>query len=384
MSISSQTLHLKKFQPAENKKELKKFIGLPWKVYKDFENWIPPLRVKVLDDLDTKKNPFYKHANICLWNAYRGKEHVGRIAAIYDKSHNDFQDEEISFFGFFECMNDTEAAKALLNAAEEWGKDLGFHRIRGPVNPSFNHSVGLLVNGFDLDPMVMMTQNPPYYADLIESAGYTKEKDLLAYTSSIHKEFPDRVRRIAEKVAKKHNVSFRKVDMKNLDKEEKLIREVYNRAWEKNWGFVPMNDEEFTYAVKSLKDLIVPEMSLVAEVKGKPVGMSVPILDVNQILKTIPSGRLFPTGFFKLMTQLNLKRGVIDRVRFLVMGVVLEYQHIGLAPVIYYESYKEGLKAGVKELELGWILEDNHKMNSVANILIGNPSKTYRVYSREM
>ena len=380
----SAPLQLKKFYPDENKKELKKFIALPWKIYKDFKNWIPPLRVKVLDDLDTKKNPFYKHADICLWNAYRGKEHVGRIAAIHDKTHNEFQEEEISFFGFFECMNDTEAAKALLHVAGEWGKNRGFHKIRGPVNPSFNHSVGLLVYGFDLEPMVMMAQNPPYYADLIEAAGYTKEKDLFAYTSSIHKKFPERIRRIAEKVAKKHSVYFRKVDMGNLDKEEKLIREVYNRAWEKNWGFVPMNDEEFSYAVKSLKDLIVPEMSLVAEVNGKPVGMSVPILDVNQVFKNIPNGRLFPTGLFKLMTQLNLKKGVINRVRFLVMGVILEYQHVGLAPVIYYESYKEALKAGVKELELGWILEDNHKMNSAAKILIGEPSKKYRIYSREI
>ncbi|MCO5142351.1 MAG: N-acetyltransferase [Oligoflexia bacterium] len=373
------------FSPAENKREFKKFINLPWKIYKDDPAWVAPLKLTVLDNLDLKKNPFYKHAKICFWNAYKGKEHVGRIAAVVDERHNEFHNETTGFFGFFECINNLEVAKGLLSRAEAWLQKQGMTASRGPANPSFNHEVGLLVDNFKSPPFVMMTHNPPYYADLLEQAGYGKVKDLLAFNMDRPEQFDSRISKIFQKVKEKGNISFRPIDMKNFKEEVRLIKDIYNSAWEKNWGFVPMDDEEFDHMAKSLKDVMWPEFCMIAFSGKEPIGFSLSLPNINEVLINNPSGKLLPFGIFKLLKGLKPKNKKIRRVRVITLGVKPEFRRLGIAPVFYYEAFKAAERLGLDGGELSWILEDNVEMLHAIQIFAGVPPyKTYRILEKSL
>lgn len=374
------------FVPHENKRELKKFINVAWDINAKDPNWVPPLKLQMLDNLDTKKNPFYQHAQIMCWNAYEGSRHVGRIAAIIDDVHNKIHNEKTGFFGFFEAINDQALALELFSHAEKWIKDKGMNNARGPVNPSLNHEAGLLVDGFKTAPYVMMTHNPDYYQSLIENAGYKKAKDLLAFEMSAKQEFPERVMKIAEKVAAREGIKYRNIDMKRFKDEVKIIKDIYNDAWEHNWGFVPMNDAEFDHMAKSLKDAIWPEFCVIAEAHGEPIGFSLSLPDINQVLKTIPDGKLLPTGIFKLLTGLNPKRKKIDRVRVITLGVKKQYRASGVASNFYLEAYKRANAMGLKGGEMSWILEDNEQMLSALRAFFGPhpPYKTYRIFDKSI
>ncbi len=375
---------LVEFHPGKDKKELKRFIDLPWAIYKSDKAWVPPLRLTVVDALDTKKNPFYQHAEITCWNAYRNGEHVGRIAAIVDQVHNEFHNEKTGFWGFFECIDDQEVTKKLFAVAEAWVKAKGMTIIRGPANPSLNHECGLLINNFARDPYVMMTHNPAYYEKLVENEGHKKVKDLLAFEMpSTH--FGERVARIAELVKKKSKMTFRPIDMKNFQKEVGLIQEIYNDAWEKNWGFTPMNDAEFKHMAKSLKDALWPEFCILAFKDGEPVGFSLSLPDINQVLKDIPNGKLLPFGIFKLLSGLNPKKKKINRVRVITLGVKQKYRASGVPSVFYYETYKRAKEMGLWGGECSWILEDNDQMIAAMNAFSGEPAyKTYRMYDKSL
>jgi hypothetical protein len=377
-------INLVSFVPQENKKELKRFIELAWTLNKNDPHWVPPLRLQVLDNLDTKRNPFYKHAEIICWNAYRGKEHVGRIAAIIDQSHIQFHKEKTGFFGFFECINDPAVAKELLNTAEAWIKQKGMERVRGPVNPSLNHEAGLLIDGFKRDPYVMMTHNLPYYQQLIEGAGYGKAKDLLAFEMPTDHPFPERITALANKVADKAHIKFRSINMKDFKNEIKIIKEIYNDAWETNWGFVPMNDAEFDHMAKSMKDALWPDFCLIAESKGEPVGFCLALPDINQVLKDIPNGKLLPFGIFKLLSGLKPKKKKITQVRVITLGVKQRFRATGVASTFYFESYRRANQYGLKRGEMSWILDDNVQMLSAIQGFFGNfpPYKTYRIYDK--
>jgi hypothetical protein len=378
-------LRLVDFEPSENRAERKKFIQLAWKINASDPVWVPPLRLTVEDNLDTRKNPFYKHAKIRCWNAYRAGEHVGRISATVDNRHNEFHKERTGFWGFFECIEDPAVSSALFAAAETWIREQGMEICRGPANPSLNHEAGLVINAFDRAPYVMMPHNPAYYVGLVEKAGYKKAKDLFAFDMT-PSDFDPRVVRIAEKVKARGKVEIRPINMKRFQEEVQLIREIYNNAWEKNWGFVPMDDEEFKHLAKSLKDVIWPEFCQLGFVNGKAIGFALSLPDINQVLKGIPSGKLLPFGIFKLLNGLRPKAKVIDRVRVITLGVVPEWRASGLASVFYCATYKQAEAMGLHgPSEMSWILEDNRDMISAIEAFAGRPAyKTFRIYDKNL
>lgn len=376
-------IQLVDFSPQENKAELRRFIELAWTINSKDPAWVPPLRMQILDNLDTKKNPFYRHARIRLWNAYRGKEHLGRIAAIVDDKHNEFHGEKTGFWGFFECVDDAEVAGELFQAAENWCKRQGMQLIRGPASPSLNHECGMLLNKFDRAPYVMMTHNLDYYPALVEGAGHQKGKDLLAFEMAANQGFPERVVKLAERVKKRNSLTLRPLDKKNFWRDIAIIQEIYNSAWEKNWGFVPMDPEEFKHTAKGMKDIVWPEFVLIAEANGEPVGFSVSLPDINQILVDIPDGKLLPFGFLKLLTGLSPKKKKINRVRVITLGVKEKYRASGVASVFYYETYRVANEMGLAGGEMSWILEDNDQMLSAIQVFAGVPPyKTYRLYDK--
>jgi len=333
------------------------------------------------DILNTAKHPFYKTADVELFLAWRGGRVVGRIMAILNRAHNEFHNERAGFFGFFEVENDKQAAAALLDAAREWVRDRGAAVIRGPMNPSTNYECALLVEGFDLDPMVMMTYNPPYYVELLEGYGMKKAMDLYAYDIGVdYFNHSNKLQRVAERLRKKSNISVRPVNMKDFRNEVRTIREVYNDAWSKNWGFVPMSEEEFDHLAKDLKQIVDPRVVLIAEqltagAKPRAVGFLLAVPDLNLALKRI-NGRLLPLGLLKLLWHSRK----ISSIRVITMGGILEFQNLGLGSILLDEIYRRGPAAGFPTGEMSWVLESNVMMNRAAELVGGRRTKTYRIY----
>ncbi len=361
----------------ENKRELKQFIKFAWKVNSADPNWVPPLISDRLKVLDKHKNPFFKHAEAEYFLAYRNGEIVGRIAAITNQMYNDFQNDNAGFFGFLEGIDDPEVFKLLLDTAKKWVKEKGKDFIMGPMNPSTNDEIGFLIDGFDRPPYFMMTHNPPYYPKLMDQLNYPKVKDVYAYY--IHEDtfiFSEKLRRVAEFTRKKMGIDIRPVRMKEFEAELEKIRYIYNNAWAKNWGFVPMTPEEFDFIANDFKKIIDPDLVLLAEIKGKPVGFSLALPDYNQIFAKIPSGKLLPLGWLKFLTEKNK----INSLRVITLGVVQELQHTGIGGLFYLETFDRGTKKGYISAEMSWILEDNELMVKSAKLMGGKPYKTYRIY----
>lgn len=359
----------------DSKGSLNEFVELPYRIYRDDAHWVPPLRIAVRELLDKAKHPYYANAETELYLARRDGKTVGRVAAILDKAHNRFHEEKAGFFGFFECEDDTEAAKALLAAARKWtaGKGAGF--LRGPVSPSTNYECGLLIDGFDFDPMVMMTYNPPYYAGLLEQAGLRKAKDLLAYISNANRIDMGKIERVADKTFKTAGVRIRPINMKDFNAEVARVWEVYGAAWARNWGFIPMSREEFAQMGKEMKMILKPELVLIGEVGDRVVGFALALPDVNQALKRA-KGSLFPTGLLKILYYQRL----IKSVRVLALGVVEEYRPSGLAAGFYATLVRNARKLGYGDCEMSWILEDNVLMNRSLEVMGAKRYKTYRIY----
>ncbi|HEY8278890.1 MAG TPA: N-acetyltransferase [Bdellovibrionota bacterium] len=380
-----QNLKLVSFEPGENKSEYKKFIELAWTLNKSDPNWVSPLRLSVQDNLDTKKNPFYQHAKIRLWNAYKDGKHVGRIAAIVDKAHNDFHQEKTGFWGFYEAIDDASVSEALFREAEAWLKSQSMEISRGPANPSLNHECGMLISGFDTPPYLMMTHNPQSYPAAVEKQGYKKAKDLLAFNLRAPEKFEAKMQAMAEMAIAKGAFTFRPINMKDFDNEIMLIKEIYNAAWEKNWGFVPMNDEEFLHMARSMKDIVWPDFCLIAMAGGKPIGFSLALPDINQVLKNIPNGKLLPFGIFKLLRGIKPSSKKINRLRVITLGVRREWRSSGVGSVLYFETYKKAREFGLWGGEASWILEDNKDMLTPI-MLFGKvpPYKTYRIYDKNL
>ncbi|MGC8595313.1 MAG: hypothetical protein ACP5US_03680 [Candidatus Kryptoniota bacterium] len=365
-------------EPVRTRKDLSAFIKLPWKIYQNDPYWVPPLLMDRKKLLDTKKNPFYKHSEIELFLAKKDGEVVGRNAAIINYNHNKFHNEEIGFFGFFESINDQSVANALFDAAKNWLIKKGFSAMRGPMNPSTNDEIGLLVEGFDSSPVILMTYNPKYYLDLFSNYGLKKEKDLLAYHVSADRVFTEKLERVARMIVRKEGVTFRSINMKDFKNEVARIKYVYNEAWSKNWGFVPMTDEEFDFLAADLKQIVVPDLAIMAEVNGKPVGFALSLPDINIALKHNKSGRLLP-GLYHLLT----KKKKINWVRIIILGVIHSYQQTGIAAVLFYETAKRATRLGYYDGEASWVLEDNVMMNRSAELLNAEKYKTYRIYKME-
>ncbi len=371
----------------ETNKEWRDFIDLPWKIYAKDRHWVPPLKLAIKDILDVQKNPFFKHAEMFPVTAYKNGECVGRVMGIIDDSHNKFHDEKTGFFGFFECIDDQSLAQLLLDEVKTWVLSKGMTVLRGPMNPSTNHECGLLVEGFEDSPTVMNTYNPSYYVNLIENWGFKKSKDLIAYDIDSRKvKFSEKLLAQAEKLKQTGSVTFRIINMKEFEKEVELILDIYNDAWESNWGFVPMSPDEFRHMAKDMKSIVDPELLLIAEVKGKPAGFALTLPDVNQAIKKVKNGKLFPTGLIKLLWNLKGpgRKKTINRCRILTLGIKKDYRAYGIGPLLYSEFLKRGPANGYPVGEASWILEDNIPMNKAIQHMGGEKTKVYRLYDRSL
>ncbi|MEZ4690522.1 MAG: N-acetyltransferase [Ignavibacteria bacterium] len=363
----------------ETESDKKKFIDFPYDFYKNNEYWVEPLRFDVKNNLDEKKNPLYTHSKLKMWVARKSGNIVGRIAGIINDNHNKFHEDKTGFFGFFECINDQKVANKLFEKAVQFSKENGMDNLRGPVNPSINDECGLLIDSFDKPPVMLMPYNPEYYSGLLESFGFKKAKDLHALWISkdvVNNEpMMKKLDRISDMILKKENLTVRKVNMKDFTNEVLRIMEVFNDAWEKNWGFVPMTKEEFMFVAANLKLAVEPAYVEFAEIDGKTVGFSLALPDINQAIKGL-NGKLFPFGVFKFL--LNKKK--IDRLRVIIMGVKKDYQKKGIDAIFYRNIIREANKRGIKGAEISWVLEDNYAMKQTAEKLGAKVYKTYRMY----
>lgn len=360
----------------ESTKDLMTFIKFPWKIYKNNPYWVPPLIYDKKKILDKKKNPFFEHADMEMYLAVKDGELAGRIAAIKNDLHNQYHNDKVGFFGFFECINNQEVANKLFDSARNWLKSKGLDSMRGPANPSSNDEYGMLLEGFDDEPRLLMPYNPKYYLDLCENYGFKKAKDLYAYKIVYEKVITsDKLRRVAEIARERSKIKITELNLKDFKKELEKVKYVYNKAWAPNWGFVPMTEKEIDALAKDLKPLVEPSLVLFGEIDNQLVGFSLVMLDYNQIFKRM-NGKLLPFGIFKLLTQ----RKKITWVRILTLGIIPEYQKRGLDSVFYWEIIQRCHKLGINFGEASWILEDNEMMNRGAEVLNGELYKKYRIY----
>jgi len=366
--------------PVKSKKDLNNFIKFPWKIYKNDPFWVPPLISQQKATLDKNKHPFFEHSEADLFIAKKGNKIVGTIAAILNNRHNEVHNENVGFFGFFETINDYQVAEKLLTRATEWCVDKKLDHIRGPENYSQNETCGLLIDGFGTPPVIMMTHNPKYYQDFIERFGFTKAMDLWAWQMNANDtEIPDRVKKVVRRIKERSNVNFRKISKKHLDTEIELVKQVYNKAWEKNWGFVPMTEHELDHTAKELKDIVDEDIVFFAELDGKPIGFSLACPDFNQALIKL-NGRLFPFGLLKLLWYARK----INRVRVIIMGVIPEYRSRGIDSVFYLDTYESAVAKGYTWGEFSWILETNDPMNIALKNIGAEIYKTYRIFEKKI
>jgi GNAT superfamily N-acetyltransferase len=334
--------------------------------------------------LSRTKNPFFEHAQAEYFIAEREGDVVGRIAAISNRLHNETHEDRVGFFGFFESIDDQDVANALLEAAAGWCRALGHDVLRGPASFSVNDECGLLVDGFDTPPALMMPHNPPYYIGLLERAGFAKAKDLWVYqggTEEAYVPVPERLARATEMIRQRQGITLRALNMKDFDGEVERIKELYNSAWEKNWGFVPMTEHEIDHLAEQFKPVVIPELVPMAEKDGKLIGFGIALPDLNVVFRTNRSGRLFPM-IIRLLWALKMKR--IRRARILLLGVVPAYQGKGVDAMLYHWIWTKSGERGIYWGEAGWILEDNPAMNAGLEKMTFRVYKTYRLYDRRL
>ncbi|HSL16427.1 MAG TPA: N-acetyltransferase [Methylomirabilota bacterium] len=374
-------------EPVAGRADLAAFVDLPFTLYRDDPNWVPPLKAEVRKLLDARRHPFYgggREAEIELFLARDGRRVVGRVAAILNHAHNRVHDEPIAFFGFFECERRPEVAAALLATVEDWARQRGLEAVRGPMNPSTNYECGLLVEGFDRPPVLMMTYNPPWYAELLEAAGYAKVKDLYAYLSEVHDASLERLRKLGERAVKRNpGLTTRSADLKRFDSEVALIKGLYNAAWEKNWGFVPMSDAEFDALARELKALVHPELVRIAFVDDEPVGFILTVPDWNPVLADL-GGSVWRHPFKLLRHLLFTKAESLPGLRLVLLGVRAGFRNRGVESLLFAHGIEVALRAGYEWCEYSWILEDNELTKRAVRLMGGELYKVYRVYEKNV
>jgi GNAT superfamily N-acetyltransferase len=369
-------------RPVASKRELKAFMRLPWRLYRNEPHWIPPLLMDLRKRLDRKRNPFFEHAEAEYFLAWRDGRPVGRITAQVDRNFNEFQGNDWGLFGFFECEDDPEAAGALLDAAAAWLRERGRDRMVGPMDFTTNDECGLLVEGHDRMPIILTPWQHPYYQGLLEGAGLTKAMDAFMWELYVDKR--ERVHpaiwEMAEKVKSEHGITVRPMRKRDLQAEVGRFLEVYNAAWERNWGFVPLSEEEVRHYAKDLKPVLDENWAMIAEARdGTVVGAALTLPDFNQVLAHL-NGRLLPFGWAKALYW----RRKVDRVRVFALGVKREYQHTGVAARMYELHFDSAERTPQKGGETGWILESNTAMNRAMEGMGGKISRRYRFYEKPL
>jgi GNAT superfamily N-acetyltransferase len=369
-------------RPVAGRRELRQFILLPFRLYEGVEQWVPPLISERKRHLDRRRNPFFQHADAEYFLAWRGDRVVGRISAQVDRRFNEFHDNDWGQFGFFECEDDPEIAEALLEAARGWLRERRRDRMIGPLDFSTNHECGLLVAGHELRPQILENWHHPYYGPLLEGRGLSKAMDL--YKWSLHVSGRSEVMpvlfELADKLEPEHGITIRGMSKRNLHAEIDRFMEIYNAAWERNWGFVPLTEAEVEHYAKELKPILDPNWAMVAETaEGETVGVALTLPDYNQVLKKL-GGRLLPVGWITALRE----RRKIDSVRVFALGVKPEYQHTGVAAALYKRHYDMAEITPQKSGETGWILETNKPMNKAMEAMGGEIVKRYRIYGQDL
>jgi hypothetical protein len=359
-----------------NRAAFRRFIDYAYERNAGDPHWVPPLRLSEHERLTPKKNPFFAHADVELLLAWRGDRAVGRIAAIDDRLHNETHHDNVAMFGFFEA-EDADASRALLGAVEAWAKTRGRARVRGPLNPSLNESAGLLIDGFDSDPMLMMPHNPREYAEYIESAGYAKVKDLFAWLYDLDRDPPPVIVKLAQRLRDRHGILVRPLKLSEFTDEVERLRVIYCGAWERNWGFVAPTRDEFRRLATELKPIFDTRCAVCAEVEGRPVACAVAVPDINQALKGT-NGRLLPAGLIRLL----MRKRYMTQMRLLLLGVESSYRALGVYPLLLFELHRQVQGSPYKRVEFSWVLEDNRDINQPAEQAGARRYKTYRIYEK--
>jgi len=365
----------------ESTRDRKEFLKFPYAHYKGSRFWVPPLRMDQKAVLDPSKNPFFEHGSIDLFLAedIASGKIIGTIAAIVNGEHLKKHNDNVGFFGFFECIENVEVARALFSTVASQLLSQGLTKMRGPCNPSMNDISGMLVNGFDKMPSIMMPYNKTYYPDFLESVGLKKAMTMWAYFII---QDPDGLKRLQKGLGlikrRYPELSLRKVDMNRFYEDAKIILELYNDAWENNWGHVPMTDAEFMHLAKSMKQIVDPRVVYIMELAGEPIGFSISLPNINPVLKKVKDGRLFPLGLLKLLVLPKLKP--IDTLRTILMGIKKEHQGKGWDTLLNATIMVEGPEIGYYGSELSWVLESNPRMIQAAEKSGAKVDKEYAMF----
>jgi GNAT superfamily N-acetyltransferase len=360
-------------------KEHKLFVELPYSLYEGISNWVPPLRVFQKDQLNQEKNPFYRNADMATFLAEVDGKPAGRIAAIHNRSYNDYTGTNSGFFGFFECIEDQNVANLLFKVAEDWLRNRKVESIYGPMSPNMMGEIGVLIEGFEHKPTFLMPYNFPYYDRLITEAGYTKHVDLLAYFLTKDSSELDRAKKAEDLVLRRYpSLTVRKVNLKKWKEELVLIRDIFNSAWSKNWGFTPISKDEFEFLVNDLKYILDPDLTLVVQDGDRPVAFSIGLPDINMILSGM-NGKLLPLGWYKLLS--GIKK--IDVLRLALMGIIPEYQGKGIDALMNLNSIRNGIAKGFWAAEFSWLLETNIPVINVCERFGATCTKRYRMYKKQ-
>lgn len=367
-------------KPVANRSQRKLFLGFPWIIYRGDPHWVPPLRGNQKELAGYRPHPFYERNRIQTFLAYRDGKVCGRIAAIINYGHIERFNEQRGFFGFFECIDDQAVATALLDAVRAWLAEQGIDKLRGPANPSMNYELGTLVEGFDSSPTFMMAYNPPYYVRLLETYGLKKTQDLYAYWGDIDM-LPGvqaKLASVAEQIIERLEIRLRPLDRSRFLEDVETFLAIYNRSLMDTWGFVPMTPGEVRHVAKGLRWLIVPELSLAAEINGEVVGAVFGLPDYNPRIRAI-DGRLFPFGFLRLLRN----KQQIKRLRLISTNVVPEYQRWGVGLALMHGLVPKALEWGMEEGEFSWVLESN--LLSRGSLEKGGAKrvKTFRLYDMD-
>jgi len=367
-------------QRVETSRQKKQFLEFPWTLYRDDPNWIPPLRGDQRRVVGYKRHPFYARNSAQTFLAYRGGKVCGRIAAILNQGHIFQHNERRGFWGFFDCIDDQEAADGLFDAVRGWFADQDIHKLRGPTNPSLNYVLGLLIDGFDSPPTFMMTYNPPYYERLVENYGFRKTQDLYAFWGHIEMlpKIGEKLRPVALQIMERYNVRLRPLDRAHFREDVNLFLSLYNRSMAQTWGFVPMTADEVRHMAEELRHVIVPEMAIAAEIDGRVVGAAFGLPDYNPRIKEI-DGRLFPFGFIHLLRN----RQAIKRIRLISTNVLPEFQRMGVGLVLMHGFVPQAIEWGIQEAEFSWVLESNKLSYGALKKGGAKITKTYRLYDWE-